>query len=64
MDDSETKLEGIEVRLHDDTNKKIATTYTTSDGYYSFGETNGTKEDGTADGKKMVEGGVNEKKNY
>lgn len=56
MANNEQKLEGIEVRLHDDTNKKVAVTYTKADGSYIFGETNG---DGNRSDKKMVEGGKN-----
>lgn len=59
MDNSESKLPGIKVILHDDTNKKIATTYTADDGTYKFGETNGTNTSGSEANKKMVEGGDN-----
>ena len=59
MDDNEGKLSGIEVILHDDTNKKVATTFTDAQGNYLFGETNGKNADGTDSNKKMVEGGDN-----
>lgn len=59
MDDAEGKLSGIKVVLHDDTNKKVATTYTEADGTYKFGETNGTTDAGAESNKKMVEGGIN-----
>lgn len=58
-DTGEANLSGIQVILHDDTNKKVATTYTDADGNYKFGETNGIFTDGTEDIKKMVEGGNN-----
>lgn len=59
MDDSESKLSGIKVVLHDDTNQKVATTYTEDDGTYKFDETNGTTTSGSQSNKKMVEGGSN-----
>ena len=59
MDDNEGKLSGIEVILHDDTNKKVATTFTDAQGNYLFGETNGKNADGSDSNKKMVEGGDN-----
>lgn len=55
----ERTLQGIEVELHDDTNKKVATAYTDRNGKYVFGETNGTNENGSKANKKMVEGGDN-----
>ncbi len=59
MDQNESKISGIKVVLHDDTNKKVATTYTAADGTYKFGETNGTSNSGAQSNKKMVEGGDN-----
>ena len=55
----ETNLSGIQVILHDDTNQKVATTYTDASGSYRFGETNGTNADGSEADNKMVEGGNN-----
>ena len=59
MENGEPKLQGIEVELHDDTNKKVATTYTDKNGKYVFGETNGKNQNGSTASKKMVEGGDN-----
>lgn len=59
LENGEPKLQGIEVELHDDTNKKVATTYTDKNGKYVFGETNGKNENGSTSNKKMVEGGDN-----
>ena len=56
MENGETNLAGIKVILHDDTNKKVAETYTDTNGNYIFSETNGT---GNGADKKMVEGGEN-----
>ncbi len=54
ISNGEKKLSGIEVILHDDTNKKIATTRTDNNGKYNFSSsTNGT---GSGSSKVMIDG--------
>jgi len=57
--DTEEKVSNIVVTLHDDTNNKVAETTTDGDGYYIFGATNGTNENGSEASSVMVEDGEN-----